>query len=83
MADIVYLDPDATRPPCADHEPWLYIEEQDGMYFGSGGAWEQSGEWIGYGSLPEDDVSLERALQAAQKWASRFDIPTIFVFARN
>jgi hypothetical protein len=83
MADIVYLDQDDPRPEGAEDEPWLYIDERDGKYFGSGGAWRESGEWVGYGSLEENDVSLERALKAAQQWAGRFDVQTIFVFLRR
>jgi hypothetical protein len=80
MADIVYLDQDDLRPETDEKDPWLFIEQQNGKYFGSGGAWKNSGEWVGYGSLKEDDVSLDLALQAAQKWADRFNVKTIFVF---
>ena len=38
-----------------------------------------SGEWIGYCSLPEDDVSIELALKAAIAWAQKYDVPTIWV----
>ena len=82
MANIIYLDCDSPRPDSPDDEPWLIIDEHNGKYFGSGGAWNRTGEWVGYGSLQEDDVSLERALEAAQKWADRFDVPTILVFSK-
>jgi hypothetical protein len=32
-----------------------------------------------YASLAEDDISLERALAAAQAWAERYQVPTIWV----
>ena len=80
MANIVYLNVDAERPLIGDDQPWLYVEEMSGRYCGSGGAWKASGEWVGYGSLPEDDVNLDRAVKAAQDWAGRYDIPTIWVF---
>lgn len=80
MAAIVFLDANEPRPVGLQEEPWLFIDEEDGQYLGSGGAWKESGEWVGYGSLDEDELSLELALQAAQKWASRFGVQTIFVF---
>lgn len=83
MAEIIFLDPDDDRPDGSDDDPWLYIDERDGKFFGSGGAFDQSGKWVGYGSLDEDDVSLEKAILAAQKWAARFAVDVIYVFARR
>lgn len=83
MAEVIYVDPDALRPMVADNMPWLFIEEQDGMFFGSGGSWKPCGEWVGYGSLSENDVSLQLALEAAQEWATRYNVPTIWVFASS
>ena len=51
----------------------------DGRFFGTGASWKASGEWVGYGSLIEDDISLERALAAAQVWALKYSVPTIWV----
>lgn len=81
MVEIVRLDADAERPLVADNQPWLYVEETDGLFFGSGGAWKASGEWVGYGSLSENDADLSRAVEAARDWALRYNVPTIWVFA--
>lgn len=83
MAEVFFRDVDASRPIFGDDVSWLFIEEHDGMFFGSGGAWKSSGEWVGYGSLPENDVSLQLALKAAQEWAGRYDVPSIWVFASS
>lgn len=69
--------------PDVGHEGrWLFIEADDGKFSGSGGSWKQSGEWVGYGSLSENDVSLATALAAAQEWAAKYDVPTIWVQSR-
>ena len=75
------LDPDAERPLVADDQPWLYVEETDGLFFGSGAAWKTSGEWVGYVSLSENDADLDTAVEAALDWARRYNVPTIWVFA--
>jgi hypothetical protein len=80
MAEIVYLAAGEAMPDVGDDERWLTIEaSSDGLFYGSGGSWKPSGEWVGYGSLTEDDISLEAALAAAQKWAAKYDVPTIWV----
>ena len=81
MVEIVRLAAEAERPSLADHQPWLYVEETDGLFFGSGGAWNAAGEWVGYGSLSEHDVDLTLAVEAACEWAKRYSVPTIWVFA--
>lgn len=83
MANIVYLDQNEPRPEFSEYDSWLFIDEIDGRFCGSGGAWKKSGDWVGYGSLIEDDVSLDRAIQAAQIWAGRFNVKNIYVFLRN
>lgn len=67
MVDVVYLEPDTSRPKGDERENWLYIDGDQGRDLGAGGAWKATGEWVGYCSLPEDDVNLKRALQAAEK----------------
>jgi hypothetical protein len=80
MADIVYLAPDEEMPDVGDDQPWLTIDASpEGLFFGTGASWKADGEWVGYGSLVEDDVSLERALAAAQAWATKYGVPTIWV----
>ena len=79
MAEIVHLPPEEDKPAGAD-QPWLIIEaSHDGKFFGSGQSWRANGEWVGYLSLVEDDVSLETALAAAQDWATKHAVPTIWV----
>lgn len=69
-------------PDVGDDQPWLVIEASgDSRFFGSGASCEASGEWVGYGSLVEDDVSLETALVAAQEWATKYGVPIIWVQA--
>ena len=69
-------------PDSGDDMRWLLIHHsRDGRFFGSGGSWKDSGEWVGYGSLCEDDVSLEAALAAAQTWAEKYRVPTMWVEA--
>lgn len=80
MSEIIYLSPDEQMPDVGDDQPWLIVEaSSDGQFFGSGGSWKANGEWVGYGSLVEDDVSLEKALAAAQQWATKYGVPTIWV----
>ena len=79
MVDIVYLAPGEGMPNVDDGDRWLIIKAGDGEFYGTGGSWKPTGEWVGYGSLAEDDVSLEAALAAAKKWAVKYDVPTVWV----
>lgn len=82
MTEIIYLSPGEQMPDADDDQPWLVIEASvDGRFFGSGSSWKASGEWVGYASLVEDDDSLETALAAAQEWAIKYGVPTIWVQA--
>jgi hypothetical protein len=82
VAEVVYLAQREEMPDDGDDMPWLLIHHSgDGRFFGSGASWKESGEWVGYRSLSEDDVSLEAALTAAQKWAERYSVPKIWVEA--
>lgn len=83
MTEVIYCDADAPLPILSDDMPWIFVQEQDGMFLGSGGSWKPCGEWVGYCSLPEDDVSLQLALEAAQEWATSYNVPTIWVFASS
>ncbi|WP_375390646.1 hypothetical protein [uncultured Sphingomonas sp.] len=80
MVAIIYLSPDEKMPDQGDDQRWLTIDaSNDGRFFGSGGSFKANGEWVGYGSLAENDVSLKVALAAAQQWAAEYDVPTIWV----
>jgi hypothetical protein len=80
MAEVVYLPPDAQVPDLGDDQRWLIVEASNGgRFFGTGASWKANGEWVGYGSLAENDVSLEAALAAAQAWAEKYEVPTIWV----
>lgn len=80
MISVVYLSPGEDMPDHGDNMRWLRIEaSDDGRFFGSGGSFKANGDWVGYGSLAEDDVSLEAALAAAQQWAAKYDVPTIWI----
>ncbi|MEJ6789546.1 hypothetical protein BrevBR_08320 [Brevundimonas sp. BR2-1] len=80
MTKVIYLSPGEQLPDVGDDQPWLTIEaSNDGQFFGTGASWKASGEWVGYCSLVEDDVSLETALAAAQDWATKYGVPTIWV----
>jgi hypothetical protein len=82
VAAVVYLKRGEEMPDKGDEQRWLRIHPSgDGRFFGSGGSRKQTGEWVGYGSLPEDDVSFEKALKAAQEWATKYDVPTIWIEA--
>lgn len=82
MIEIIYLPPGETMPNVGDDQPWLLIEATgDGLFYGTGGAWKKGGEWVGYRSLPDDDVSLETALAPAKEWATEYGVPTIWVQA--
>lgn len=82
MATIVHLSPGEEMPNEGEDKPWLLIHHSgDGRYFGSGASWRETGEWVGYRSLPEDDVSLEAAIDAAQQWADRYGVTTIWIEA--
>lgn len=79
VASVVYLGPGEEMPDVGDEGRWLIIEANDGKFYGTGGSWKRSGEWVGYGSLSENDVSLDTALAAAHRWAAKYDVPTIWV----
>lgn len=80
MAEIVYLSPDEEMPDLGENQRWLTIDaSDDGRFFGSGGSFRDNGEWVGYGSLSQHDGSLEEALKAAQQWAAKYHVPTIWV----
>ncbi|GGB69883.1 hypothetical protein [Blastomonas aquatica] len=80
MADVIYLSPDEDMPDCGDEMRWLRIEaSDDGRFFGSGGSSKANGDWVGYRSLAEDDISIEAALAAAQQWAAKYGVPIIWV----
>ena len=79
MAQVVYLAPAEPIPDLGDCGRWLIVEAVDGNFHGSGGSWKPTGEWVGYGSLAKNDVSLEVALAAAEEWAVKYDVPTIWV----
>jgi hypothetical protein len=77
---IVYLKAGESMPDRGDDEPWLTVEvTSDGLFYGSGASSKPTGEWVGYCSRPEDDVDVERALKAAEVWAERYHVPTIWV----
>jgi len=77
---VVYLAPGEDAPDEGDDAPWLTIEATaDGLFLGTGASRKADGEWVFYGSLSEDDVSLVRALTAAQNWAQKYGVPTIWV----
>lgn len=83
MPDVIYLPSDEQMPDLGDDQRWLTVEtSDDGRFIGSGGSWKASGEWVGYGSLAEDEGSLERAMAAAQEWAEKYEVPTIWVQLR-
>ncbi|KQN04878.1 hypothetical protein ASE85_07790 [Sphingobium sp. Leaf26] len=80
MVNIVYLLPGEAMPDHGDDMRWLIIEESDDrQFFGTGGSFKANGDWVGYVSLAENDGSLEAALAAAQNWAAKYDVPTIWV----
>lgn len=80
MASVIYLSPDKEMPDHGDEQRWLMVEaSDDGRFFGTGASFKTSGESVGYGSLAENDCSLETALAAAQRWAAKYDVPTIWV----
>lgn len=79
VASVIYLAPGKEMPDVRDEGRWLIIEANDGKFFGTGGSWKRSGEWVGYGSLSENDVSIDAALAAAHQWAEKYDVPTIWI----
>ena len=66
-------------PDVGDEGRWLIVEASDGKFYGTGGSWKRSGEGVGYGSLSENDVTLDAALAAAHQWAAKYDVPTIWI----
>ncbi|WP_299194488.1 hypothetical protein [uncultured Erythrobacter sp.] len=81
MAELVYLRP-GEKMPDHEEEPWLVIEaSSDGRFFGTGASRRACGEWVGYGSLAEHVNSLKDALSAAQEWAEKYQVQTIWIQA--
>ena len=80
MVEVVNLAPSEDMPDVGDDKPWLIVEAtSEGLFYGSGASWKPNGEWVGYRSLTEDDVSLEATLKAAQEWAGKYGVPTMWV----
>lgn len=80
MARLIYLQPGEELPQFDDEQPWLAVEaSDDGRFFGTGAAWKPNGDAVFYGSLAEGDVSLETAVAAALHWATKYNVPTIWV----
>ncbi len=83
MPQLIYLKPDEHVPykDGDEDKPWLIVEpfDNDGKFYGTGGSHKPTGEWVGYASLAENDVSLEKALAAAQEWAQKYSVPVIHV----
>ena len=80
MAEIIYLQPGQQMPDLSDDEHWLIVEaSDDDRFFGSGFARKHRGEGVFYASLLESDVSLELALEAAEEWAAKYQVPRIWV----
>jgi hypothetical protein len=81
MVEVIRIERRAPWPEAKDDEPWLYVEPFDnsGKFYGSGWARKPGGEGIFYASLPEADVSLDRALAAAQEWAQKHNVPVIYL----
>ncbi len=80
VADVVYLAPDGKMPDDGDGTRWLNIfASDDDRFFGSGGSFKGNGEAVMYCSLANDDVSFQAALAAAQQWANKNEVPTIWV----
>jgi hypothetical protein len=79
--EVVYLEPHESYPASGDDDPWLRVEpfDDDGKFYGTGGATKPSGEWVGYASLAENDVNLDMALAAAREWAEKYKVPVIHV----
>jgi hypothetical protein len=81
MAVVKYLKPYEPNPVHGEDDPWLLVEafDDDGKFYGTGASRKPRGEWVGYASLVENDVSLEKALAAAQEWAEKYGVPLIHV----
>ncbi|PJI88943.1 hypothetical protein DAH55_04465 [Sphingomonas koreensis] len=63
-----------------DDDPWLIVEaSDDGRFFGTGAAIKGSGESVIYVSLAENDCSLDSAIEAARRWAEKYNVPRIWV----
>jgi hypothetical protein len=80
MAHLIYLKPGVELPQFDDEQPWLIVEgSDDGRFFGTGAAWKPNGDAVFYGSLAENDLSLATAVSAALEWATKYDVPTVWV----
>ena len=80
MVAIIYLLPGEQMPDRGNDEPWVIVEaSNDGRFLGSGAAWKPNGEWVGYGSLAENDSALDDAVAAAERWAAKYGVTTIWV----
>lgn len=82
MVEVFYLAPGLRLEDLGGDEPWVAVEAcNDGRFFGTGCARKSSGEAVFYASLPESDVSLVRALDAAKAWAAKYGVARIIVQA--
>lgn len=80
MIEIVYLAPDEQLPQFNDDEPWLFIEaSDDGRFFGTGEGRNVAGENVVYASSPANDGSIDRAINAAKRWAAHRGVKRIWI----
>jgi len=82
MATIISLLPGEQMPDLSEDKSWLLVEASgDGRFFGTGAAWKVNGECVCYASLAENDGSLDSALAAAERWAAKYNVPSIWLQA--
>lgn len=82
VTSIIYLSPGEEMPDFPEDVPWVTVEaSHDGRFFGTGAAWRPNGKEVFYISLVENDLALADAVAAAERWAVRWNVSTVWVQA--
>lgn len=80
MVEIRYLQPGRSPPAVSAGEPWLdlYAKTTD-AFFGKGAAGVPGGSAVWFEVSWEGALPLEECLRAAQDWAERHGVKTIWI----
>ena len=80
MATVITLLPGVEPPESSEDEGWMWVEaDTNGLFYGTGGSQKRDGAGVFYASMPEHDVSLERAVSAACEWADAHGVEIVYV----
>ncbi len=77
---VVFMDAAEHMPP--GRYPYIVIERcpEEGAFRATGWGYDENNAWEYYGSYPEDEITVERAIEAATQWGSKHQVTTVYVY---